>query len=69
MSDLLGNIAQWAVDIVYSFGYIGVAVLIGLINLHLLPVPTQLVLASPAFWSGRNVSRSPWCCSPRRWER
>ncbi len=54
MSDLLGNIAQWAVDIVYSFGYVGVAVLIGLINLHLLPVPTQLVLGLAGFLVGQE---------------
>ncbi len=54
MSDLIGNIAQWAVDVVYSFGYIGVAVLIGLINLHLLPVPTQLVLGLAGFLVGQG---------------
>src|SRR5918995_1444486 len=54
MSDLLGNVAQWAVDIVYSFGYVGVAVLIGLINLHLLPVPTQLVLGLAGFLVGQG---------------
>ncbi len=54
MSDLLASLAQWAVDIVYSFGYIGVAVLIGLINLHLLPVPTQLVLGLAGFLVGQG---------------
>jgi len=54
MSDLLASLAQWAVDIVYSFGYVGVAVLIGLINLHLLPVPTQLVLALAGFLVGQG---------------
>ncbi len=54
MSDLLGNIAQWAVDVVYSFGYVGVAVLIGLINMHLLPVPTQLVLGLAGFLVGQG---------------
>ena len=54
MSDLIGNIAYWAVDIVYSFGYIGIAVLIGLINLHLLPVPTQLVLCLVGFLVGQG---------------
>ena len=29
MGDLIGNIAYWAVEVVYSFGYIGIAVLIG----------------------------------------
>ena len=54
MSDLLAYIAQWAVDIVYSFGYVGVAVLIGLINLHLLPVPTQLILGLAGFLVGQG---------------
>ena len=54
MSDLLAGLAQWAIDIVYSFGYIGVAVLIGLINLHLLPVPTQVVLGLAGFLVGQG---------------
>ena len=54
MSDLLANLAQWAVDVVYAFGYIGVAVLIGLINMHLLPVPTQLVLGLAGFLVGQG---------------
>jgi membrane protein DedA with SNARE-associated domain len=54
MSDLLGNLAHWAVNVVYSFGYIGVAVLIGLINMHLLPVPTQLVLGLAGFLVGQG---------------
>jgi membrane protein DedA with SNARE-associated domain len=54
MSDLLAGLAQWAIDIVYSFGYIGVAILIGLINLHLLPVPTQVVLGLAGFLVGQG---------------
>jgi membrane protein DedA with SNARE-associated domain len=54
MSDLLGSLAHWAVNVVYSFGYIGVAVLIGLINMHLLPVPTQLVLGLAGFLVGQG---------------
>jgi membrane protein DedA with SNARE-associated domain len=54
MSDLLGSLAQWAIDIVYSFGYVGVAVLIGLVNLHLLPIPTQLILALAGFLVGQG---------------
>jgi membrane protein DedA with SNARE-associated domain len=54
MSDLLAGLAQWAIEIVYSFGYIGVAVLIGLINLHLLPVPTQVVLGLAGFLVGQG---------------
>src|SRR5215212_174026 len=54
MSDLLASIAQWIIDIVYYFGYIGVAVLVALGNLHL-PIPTQLVLPFAGFlvWQGR----------------
>jgi membrane protein DedA with SNARE-associated domain len=54
MNDLLGSLAQWAIDIVYSFGYVGVAVLIGLVNLHLLPIPTQLILALAGFLVGQG---------------
>ena len=54
MSDLLGNLAHWAVNVVYSSGYVGVAVLIGLINMHLLPVPTQLVLGLAGFLVGQG---------------
>jgi membrane protein DedA with SNARE-associated domain len=54
MGDLIGNIAYWAVEAVYSFGYIGIAVLIGLINLHLLPIPTQLVLCLAGFLVGQG---------------
>jgi membrane protein DedA with SNARE-associated domain len=54
VNDLLAEIAQWAVDVVYSFGYVGVFVLIGLINLHLLPLPTQLILALAGFLVGQG---------------
>ncbi len=54
MSELLAGIAEWIVDIVHSFGYLGVAVLVALGNLHL-PIPTQLVLPFAGFlvWQGR----------------
>lgn len=54
MGDLLGNIAYWAVGIVYSSGYVGIAVLIGLINLHVLPLPTQLILCLAGFLIGQG---------------
>ena len=54
MNDLLAGLAQWAVDVVYSFGYVGVLVLIALVNLHLLPVPTQLILALAGFLVGQG---------------
>ena len=54
MSELLADIAQWAVSVVYSFGYLGVFVLIALINLHLLPLPTPLILALAGFLVGQG---------------
>lgn len=54
MSDLLAYLAQWAIAFVYSSGYVGVFVLIMLINLHLLPVPTQLPLALAGFLIGQG---------------
>jgi membrane protein DedA with SNARE-associated domain len=54
MSDLFADLARWAVDVVYSFGYVGVFVLIALVNLHLLPVPTQLILALAGFLVGQG---------------
>ena len=54
MGELLGDIAYWAVGVVYSFGYVGIAVLIGLINLHLLPIPTQLILCLAGFLVGQG---------------
>jgi membrane protein DedA with SNARE-associated domain len=53
MSDLLTGLAEWAVDIVYFFGYVGVFVLIALSNLHL-PVPSQLVLPLAGFLVGQG---------------
>ena len=55
MSDVLAGVAQWAVEIVYSFGYVGIAVLIGLINLHTLPIPTQLILCLAGFLVGQGL--------------
>ena len=54
MSDLLAGVAQWAVEIVYAFGYVGIAILIGLINLHTLPIPTQLILCLAGFLVGQG---------------
>src|ERR671928_2073428 len=54
MSDLLADLAQWAVDLVYSSGYIGVFILIALVNVHLLPVPTQLILGLAGFLVGQG---------------
>lgn len=54
MSDLLAYLAQWAVHVVYASGYVGIFVLITLINLHLLPVPTQLPLGLAGFLIGQG---------------
>src|SRR5919199_774874 len=53
MGDLLGDIAQWTIDVVYSFGYVGVAILTALGYLHLL-VPTGLVLSLAGFMVGQG---------------
>ena len=52
--DLFVELAQWVVEVVYSFGYAGVFVLIALINLHLLPLPTQLILSLAGFLVGQG---------------
>ena len=51
--DLVANLAQWVVDALYSFGYVGVGVLTALGYLHLLP-PTQLVLPLSGFLVGQG---------------
>ena len=53
MSGLVADIAGWIVDIVYSSGYVGVAVLVALGYLHLI-VPTQLVLPLAGFLVGQG---------------
>jgi membrane protein DedA with SNARE-associated domain len=54
MGDLLAYLAQWAVDVVYSFGYVGLGILMGLVHLHVLPVPTQLILGLAGFLVGQG---------------
>ncbi|MCA1728569.1 MAG: DedA family protein [Actinobacteria bacterium] len=53
MSGLLASLAEWITDAVYSFGYVGVFVLVALGNLHL-PVPTQLTLGLAGFLIGQG---------------
>jgi membrane protein DedA with SNARE-associated domain len=48
MSELLPDIVQWATDIAYSFGYVGIAFLTALGNLHL-PIPTEITLPLAGF--------------------
>jgi membrane protein DedA with SNARE-associated domain len=54
MAELLAGIGQWAVEIVYSFGYWGVFVMVALMNLHVLPLPTQLPLCLGGFLVGQG---------------
>ena len=53
MGNRIANLAQWVVDALYSFGYVGVGALTGLGYLHLLP-PTQLVLPLARFLVGQE---------------
>lgn len=53
MQDLLSNIVRWSIDVVYSFGYVGVAVLSTLSSLNL-PIPMPLVLALAGFLVGQG---------------
>ena len=53
VGDLLATLAQWITDVVYSFGYIGVFVLVAIGNLHL-PVPTQITLPLAGFLIGQG---------------
>ena len=58
MSDLLAELTQGSIHVVYSFGYVGVFVLVALSNL-LLPIPSQLVLAFSGFLIGRGYFSFP----------
>ena len=53
MTDPLADIAQWIVDVVYLFDYVGVGVLTALGYMHLL-VPTGVVLALAGFLVGQE---------------
>jgi membrane protein DedA with SNARE-associated domain len=54
MGDLLSYIARWALDTVYSSGYVGVFILVTCGSLYL-PVPTELTLPLIGFlvWQGQ----------------
>ena len=54
MSDLSAALAQWAAEVIYSSGYLGVFILTTLIGLHLLPLPTQPILALAGFLVGQG---------------
>ncbi|HEX2097517.1 MAG TPA: hypothetical protein VHF46_00465 [Rubrobacteraceae bacterium] len=53
MFDGLADLAQWATEAVYSFGYVGVLVLTTLANLHL-PLPSELFLPLAGFLVGQR---------------
>ncbi len=53
MSDLLSDLAQWAIETVYSFGYLGLFVVVTLANVHL-PIPTELTLPLAGFLVGQG---------------
>src|SRR5215212_4320273 len=53
MSGLLPNVVEWASEVAYSFGYLGIAFLVMLGNLHL-PVPTELTLPLAGFLVGQG---------------
>ncbi len=53
MSDLLSDLAQWAIETVYSFGYLGLIVVVALANVHL-PIPTELTLPLAGFLVGQG---------------
>jgi membrane protein DedA with SNARE-associated domain len=50
---MLPDLVQWATDIAYSFGYVGIAVLVMLGNMHL-PVPTEITLPLAGFLVGQG---------------
>ena len=50
---MLGSLAQWATEVIYYFGYSGVAVLVLLSNLFL-PIPSELVLPFAGFLVGQG---------------
>jgi membrane protein DedA with SNARE-associated domain len=53
MSGLLPDLVQWATDVAYSLGYVGIAILTALGNLHL-PIPTEITLPLAGFLVGQG---------------
>ena len=53
MGELLADLAKWVADVVHSFGYVGVFVLIVLGDLRL-PIPTELTLPLAGFLVGQG---------------
>ena len=50
---MLPDIVQWATDLAYSFGYVGIAILVAMGNMHL-PVPTEITLPLAGFLVGQG---------------
>jgi membrane protein DedA with SNARE-associated domain len=53
MGEMLALLARWVTDVVHSFGYVGVFVLIVLGDLRL-PIPTELTLPLAGFLVGQG---------------
>ena len=53
MGELLTDLASWVADVVHSFGYVGVFVLVVLGDLRL-PIPTELTLPLAGFLVGQG---------------
>ncbi len=53
MTDLLAGLEGWVTDVVYSFGYVGVAFLIALQNVFP-PIPSALILPLAGFLVGQG---------------
>jgi membrane protein DedA with SNARE-associated domain len=54
VSELLAAFTQWTVEIISYSGYLGVFVLTTLIGLHLVPLPTQPILALSGYLVGQG---------------
>jgi membrane protein DedA with SNARE-associated domain len=53
VQDLLADVARWSINIVYAFGYVGIAILSALSSLNL-PIPMPLILALAGFLVGQG---------------
>ncbi len=53
MGNLLPDLVRWITDVLYSFGYVGIAVLVAKGNKHL-PIPTEITLPLAGFLVGQG---------------
>jgi membrane protein DedA with SNARE-associated domain len=58
VSDLFSSLAQWTVEVIYSLGYSGVAILMALSNLFV-PIPSELVLPLAGFLVDQELFSFP----------